>query len=166
VINTPLSAADYQAGYEAARAGRLPERFWTEMYLQTVYDESVAPAGKHTMSVFAQCVPYAFAEGDWETRRAEAGQVALDTIAHFTTDFPESVLAMEVLGPPDIEKRVGLTGGHIFQGECLPEYMWDKRLAHRTPMEGVYLCGACTHPGGGVVGLNGRNAAMEILNSP
>jgi phytoene dehydrogenase-like protein len=70
---------------------------------------------------------------------------------------------MEVLGPPDIERKVGLTGGHIFQGEILPQYMWDKRLAHRTPMPGVFLCGACTHPGGGVVGLNGRNAAMEIL---
>ncbi|HEU5169974.1 MAG TPA: hypothetical protein VFU46_05530 [Gemmatimonadales bacterium] len=73
---------------------------------------------------------------------------------------------MEVLGPPDIERRVGLTGGHIFPGEILPPYMWDRwdrRLAARTPMPGVYLCGACTHPGGSVIGINGRNAAMALL---
>ena len=69
----------------------------------------------------------------------------------------------QVLGPPDIEEKVGLTGGHIFQGECLPQYMWANRLAARTPMKGVYLCGACTHPGGSVIGINGRNAAMAVL---
>ena len=68
----------------------------------------------------------------------------------------------QVLGPPDIEEKVGLTGGHIFQGECLPEFMWSKRLTARTPMKGVYLCGACTHPGGSVIGINGRNAAMAV----
>jgi phytoene dehydrogenase-like protein len=71
---------------------------------------------------------------------------------------------VQVLGPPDIEREVGLTGGHIFQGECLPPYMWDQRLTPHTPMPGVFLCGACTHPGGSVIGVNGRNAAMEILN--
>jgi phytoene dehydrogenase-like protein len=73
------------------------------------------------------------------------------------------VIDAQVLGPPDIERKVGLTGGHIFQGECLPPYMWSKRLATRTPMTGVYLCGACTHPGGSVIGINGRNAAMAVL---
>jgi len=163
VINTPLTKAEYHAGYETARAGHLPKRMWTENYLQTVYDPSVAPKGRHTMSVFAQCVPYTFAEGNWDSRREEAGQLVIDAIAKHCHDFPESIIAKEVLGPPDIEKRIGLTGGHIFQGEILPDYMWDKRLAHRTPMPGIFLCGACTHPGGGVVALNGRNAAMEIL---
>jgi phytoene dehydrogenase-like protein len=124
----------------------------------------VAPDGLHTLSVFAQCVPYAFADGDWEARRAEVGQVVIDSLADYCSNLPDAIIDMEVLGPPDIERRVGLTGGHIFQGECLPDFMWDKRLAHRTPMPGVFLCGACTHPGGGVVAVNGRNAAMEILN--
>ncbi len=75
----------------------------------------------------------------------------------------KAIIAMEVLGPPDIERRVGLTGGQIFQGEILPEFMWDRRLAARTPMPGFYLCGAGTHPGGSVIGINGRNAAMEVL---
>jgi phytoene dehydrogenase-like protein len=68
-----------------------------------------------------------------------------------------------VLGPPDIEQKVGLTGGHIFQGECLPPYMWSNRLSARTPMAGFYMCGACTHPGGSVIAINGRNAAMAVL---
>jgi phytoene dehydrogenase-like protein len=75
----------------------------------------------------------------------------------------DAVVDAQVLGPPDIERKVGLTGGHIFQGECLPAYMWSNRLSARTPMKGVYLCGACTHPGGSVIGINGRNAAMAVL---
>ena len=71
--------------------------------------------------------------------------------------------ACEVLGPPDIEERIGLTGGHIFQGEALPEQMWDRRLTWRTPVEGLYMCGAATHPGGSVIALNGRGAAEAVL---
>jgi phytoene dehydrogenase-like protein len=77
--------------------------------------------------------------------------------------MPQAVLDAEALGPPDIEKKVGLTGGHIFQGECLPQFMWSKRLSAETPMAGVYLCGAGTHPGGSVIAVNGRNAAMAVL---
>ena len=67
------------------------------------------------------------------------------------------------MGPPDVEEKVGLTGGHIFQGEILPEQMWDQRFSARTGIDGVYLCGAATHPGGSVMGVNGRNAAMAVL---
>lgn len=164
-INTPLTKAQWQAGFEAARRGELPERLWTELYFQTVHDAGVAPAGLHTMSVFAQYVPYSFAEGSWETRREEVRRLGVESIARFVDNFPDAVIEVEVLGPPDIERKVGLTGGHIFQGECLPAYMWDRRLAYATPMDGVYLCGAATHPGGSVIGVNGRNAAMEILGA-
>ena len=164
VINTPLSAPQLHAAYQTARAGQLPARLWTEIYLQSVYDQSVAPAGTHTMSVFAQYAPTTFASGDWDSHRVAAGQLVIDAIARFCPSLPDAIIDHEVLGPPDIEARVGLTGGHIFQGECLPDYMWDKRFAQRTPMPGVFLCGACTHPGGGVVGINGRNAAMELLH--
>ena len=77
--------------------------------------------------------------------------MVVDSIARFCSNLPAAIIAMEVLGPPDIERRVGLTGGHIFQGEILPEHMWDRRLSARTPMAGVYLCGAGTHPGGSVI---------------
>jgi phytoene dehydrogenase-like protein len=165
-INTPLSKQQWREGFAAARRGELPERLWTELYFQTVHDPEVAPPGRHTMSVFAQYVPYRFAEGDWASRRDEVGALAVATIGRHVSNFPEAVLAVEVLGPPDIEEKVGLTGGHIFQGECLPEFMWSNRLDYRTPMAGVYLCGAATHPGGSVIAINGRNAAMRILAAP
>lgn len=162
-INTPLTKDEWRTFPARANAGELTERFWTELYFQTVHDDSVAPVGKHTMSVFAQYVPHTFATGTWDSRREEVANVALNSIGRYCTNFPAVVDKYEVLGPPDIEQKVGLTGGHIFQGECLPPYMWDQRLAYRTPMAGLYLCGACTHPGGSVIAINGRNAAMAIL---
>jgi phytoene dehydrogenase-like protein len=162
-INTPLTKDEWRACFETARAGELPERLWMELYFQSAHDPAVAPPGRHTMSVFAQYVPHTFARGDWDSRRAEVGERAIGSIGRYCRNLPEAVVEMHVLGPPDIEREVGLTGGHIFQGECLPAYMWDRRLAYRTPMTGVYLCGACTHPGGSVIAINGRNAAMEVL---
>lgn len=168
-INTPLSKVEWRAGFDAMRRGELPARLWTEQYFQTVHDASViAPdsphAGAHTMSVFSQYVPYAFADRrSWDEHREEVKRLGVASIGRFASNFPDAVIDVEVLGPPDIERRVGLTGGHIFQGECLPEFMWDRRLSYRTPMDGVWLCGACTYPGGSVIGINGRNAAVEIL---
>ncbi len=144
-------------------AGELPDHLWCELYFQSVHDSSVAPEGTHTMSVFAQYVPYKFAHGDWESRRSEVRALALKSLARFCSNIDTAVIDAQVLGPPDIEKKVGLTGGHIFQGECLPPYMYSRRLTARTPMKGFYLCGACTHPGGSVIGVNGRNAAMAVL---
>ncbi len=162
-INTPLTKEEWCQGFSLAQSGELPQRLWTELYFQSVHDATVAPAGKHIMSVFAQYVPYTLAQGDWESRREEVGALAISSIARFCSNLPEAIWAKEVMGPPDIERKVGLSGGHIFQGECLPAYMWDKRLSYRTPMDGVYLCGAATHPGGSVIAVNGRNAAMAIL---
>ncbi len=162
-VNTPLSKAEWKTGYTAARSGKLPDRLWTELYFQSVHDRSVAPHGTHTMSVFSQYVPYAFADGSWEQHRAAAKELALAAIGRFCTNIPHAVIDSEVMGPPDIEQKVGLAGGHIFQGECLPAYMWSNRLDAKTPMPGLYLCGACTHPGGSVIAMNGRNAAMRVL---
>jgi phytoene dehydrogenase-like protein len=160
-ITAGLDAA--QEAADACRRGR-PSIGFAELYFQTAYDPSVAPPGRHTMSVFAQYAPYELAEGDWESRRREIGERILDAIAVYAPDVHECVEYLEVLGPPDIERRIGLTGGHIFQGEALPEQMWDRRLDHRTPVEGLYLCGAATHPAGSVIALNGRNAAMAVLD--
>jgi phytoene dehydrogenase-like protein len=151
-----------QEAFEACKRGE-PAVAWAELYFQTAYDQSVAPAGHHVMSAFAQYAPYELAEGDWDSRREEIGELALDLIESYAPDLREYVLDMQVLGPPDIEERIGLTGGNIFQGETLPEQMWDRRLASRTPVDGLYLCGAATHPAGSVIGLNGRNAAMAVL---
>ncbi len=162
-INTPLTKAEWKAYPALANAGHLPPRLWTELYFQTAHDPTVAPPGMHIMSVFAQYVPHTFAQGNWDTRRDEVASVALASIGRYCSNLPDAVALYEVLGPPDIEQKVGLTGGHIFQGECLPPYLWDQRLRSQTPMPGVYLCGACTHPGGSVIAINGRNAAMQIL---
>lgn len=162
-INAPLTRGEWTSGYSAARRGELPDALWCELYFQSVHDRTVVPPGRHTMSVFAQYVPYTLAHGDWNTHREEVRDLALNSLGRFCSNIETAVVDVQVLGPPDIEKKVGLTGGHIFQGECLPEYMWSKRLTARTPMRGFYLCGACTHPGGSVIGVNGRNAAMVVL---
>ncbi|HEY1766281.1 MAG TPA: NAD(P)/FAD-dependent oxidoreductase [Terracidiphilus sp.] len=162
-INTPLTKEEWKSGFAAARRGELPEHLWCELYFQSVHDRSVAPAGRHTMSVFAQYVPYRLARGDWASRREQVRRLARQSLARFCRNVDTAIVDSQVLGPPDIEEKVGLTGGHIFQGECLPPYMWADRLSVRTPMPGVYLCGACTHPGGSVIGINGRNAAMAVL---
>ncbi|MGQ0804174.1 MAG: phytoene desaturase family protein [Actinomycetota bacterium] len=151
-----------QAAFEASRRGE-PAVEWCEVYFQTPYDPSVAPPGRHLMSVFAQYAPYELAEGGWDDRRDEIGDLVLAAIARFAPDVADCVEERQVLGPPDVEARIGLTGGHIFQGECLPDQMWERRFAPRTPIPGLYLCGAATHPGGSVIGINGRNAAMAVL---
>jgi phytoene dehydrogenase-like protein len=151
-----------QRGYEASRRGE-PAPVWCELYFQTAYDASVAPPGRHVMSVFAQYAPYRLARGSWEERREEVGDAVVASISRFAPDVAEVIEHRQVLGPPDIEATVGLSGGHIFQGECLPDQMWDRRFAPRTPVPGLYLCGAATHPGGSVIAANGRNAAMAVL---
>ncbi|MGC2162179.1 MAG: NAD(P)/FAD-dependent oxidoreductase [Silvibacterium sp.] len=162
-INAPLTKQEWKDGFAAAKRGELPAHLWCELYFQSVHDATVVPAGRHTMSVFAQYVPYAFAQGTWDERRDEVRRTALNSVGRFCSNLDTAVIDAQVLGPPDIEAKVGLTGGHIFQGECLPPFMWSNRLTARTPMPGVYLCGACTHPGGSVIGINGRNAAMAVL---
>ncbi len=151
-----------QEAFDACARGE-PRVAWAELYFQTAYDSSVAPPGAHVMSAFAQYAPYELAEGDWEGRRDEIGEQALDLIETYAPDLRECITETEVLGPPDVEERIGLTGGNIFQGETLPDQMWDRRLESRTPVEGLYLCGAATHPAGSVIALNGRNAAMAVL---
>jgi phytoene dehydrogenase-like protein len=151
-----------QEAFEASKRGE-PAVAWAELYFQTAYDPSVAPPGHHVMSAFAQYAPYELAEGDWDSRRDEIGELALDLIETYAPDLRDCLIETEVLGPPDIEERIGLTGGNIFQGETLPDQMWDRRLESRTPVEGLYLCGAATHPAGSVIALNGRNAAMAVL---
>ena len=162
-INTPLTKAEWKAAFAASRQGELPQHLWCELYFQSTHDPTLAGQGQHTMSVFTQYVPYRFARGTWQERREEVLRLALNSLARFCSNIDSAVVSTEVLGPPDIERTVGLTGGHIFQGECLPPFMWSNRLSARTPMPGVYLCGACTHPGGSVIGINGRNAAMAVL---
>ena len=159
-VTTGLDEA--QRAFAACEAGE-PTVGFGEVYVQTLLDPSVAPEGRHLMSVLGQYAPYALNGGGWQHRRDEVARQFIDLIGRFAPDFEDCLESFEVLGPPDIEQRIGLTGGHIFQGEVRPDQMWDRRLTPRTDVPGVYLCGAATHPAGSVVALNGRNAAMAVL---
>jgi phytoene dehydrogenase-like protein len=152
-----------QAAFESCDAGHAAVGYG-EVYFQTGYDPSPAPEGKHLMSVFGQYAPYAFADGgSWDDHRDAVAAQFVELIGAFAPDIESCIEHAEVLGPPDIEERIGLTGGHIFQGETMPDQMWEHRLSTRTPVPGLYLCGAATHPAGSVIALNGRNAAMAVL---
>jgi phytoene dehydrogenase-like protein len=158
-IGQPMD--DAQRAFEACTRGEVDPAF-AELYFHSAYDPSVAPAGKHTLSAFVQYGPYDLAEGTWDIRRDEIGRQVLGMIGEYC-DIEDCIDEVQVLGPPDIEKKVGLTAGHIFHGECTPDQMWTNRFPTRTTMDGVYLCGAATHPAGGVCSLNGRNAADAVL---
>jgi phytoene dehydrogenase-like protein len=161
VVDVTTGLAEAQRAFAACEAGE-PAVGFGEIYVQTGHDPSPAPAGRHLMSIFGQYAPYGLT-GGWAARREEVARQFIDLVARFAPDFPDCLESYEVLGPPDIEARVGLTGGHIFQGEVRPDQMWEHRLAPRTDVDGVYLCGAATHPAGSVIALNGRNAAMAVL---
>jgi phytoene dehydrogenase-like protein len=160
-VNVTGGADAMDRACRLAQAGDVADELWCELYFQTVADPSVAPEGRHVMSAFCQYVPYAF---DWDTRRDEIADRVEASIERFAPGFRDLVEHREALAPPDVERKIGLTGGHIFQGECLPQFMWDRRLPYRTGAEGVYLCGAGTHPGGSVIAVNGRNAAQAVLH--
>jgi phytoene dehydrogenase-like protein len=160
-VSIALPLDDAQDAFVQCTRG-IPAPGFAELYFQTAYDPTVAPPAKHTMSAFVQYAPYELAEGTWDQRRDAIGQQILAMIGRHC-DVEDLVEHIEVLGPPDIEQRIGLTGGHIFQGECTPDQMWWRRMHPREPGPGVYLCGAATHPAGSVIGLNGRNAAQAVL---
>jgi phytoene dehydrogenase-like protein len=158
-VDVTTGVDDAQRAFERCARGE-PAVGFGEIYVQTGYDPTPAPPGRHLMSVFGQYAPYDF---DWANRRDEVASQFIDLIARFAPDFPDVLEHYEVLGPPDIEARIGLTGGNIFQGETMPDQMWEHRLSARTPVPGLYMCGAATHPAGSVIALNGRNAAMAVL---
>ena len=153
---------DAQRCFEACDRGE-PAVGFGEIYIQTGYDPTPAPPGRHLLSVFGQYAPYELANGTWDDRRDDVARQFIQLIDRFAPGFEDRLESYEVLGPPDIESRIGLTGGNIFQGEVTPDQMWEDRLTPRTPIPGFYLCGAATHPGGSVIALNGRNAAMAVL---
>jgi phytoene dehydrogenase-like protein len=158
-IDVTGSLDEAQRAFEACARGDVRIDFG-EIYIQTGYDPSPAPENRHLLSVFGQYGSYDY---DWANQRDAVARQFIDLISRFAPGFEDRLEAYEVLGPPDIEQRIGLTGGNIFQGEVTPDQMWEHRLRPRTPIPGFYFCGAATHPGGSVIALNGRNAAMAVL---
>jgi phytoene dehydrogenase-like protein len=167
---TVSPSIDYlEEACSAAAEGRPAERMFLEAWIQTATEEGLAPEGKHTLSVFAQYVPYDLAEGTWDERRDEVGDKVLETLERYAPGLIDLVEDRLVLGPPDLEDRFALTGGNIFHGELLPEWLFDRRPSsawhrYRLPLARLYLCGSGAHPGGGVCGAPGRNAARAVLS--
>jgi len=160
---------DYlERAFDDARAGRPSRAPILECTLPSVVDPTVAPPGRHLMSMFVQYAPYRLAGGSWDEERERFAQRCFDLLEEHAPGFRRSILAHEVLAPPDLERRFDLTGGNIFQGAMTLSQLFSMRpfpgaAAYRTPIENLYLCGAAAHPGGGVMGAPGRNAAREML---
>ena len=153
----------------AADSGHPAEKMFIEAWMQSASEPELAPEGKHTLSIFAQYAPYELSEGTWDTRREEIGDLVIATLEEYAPGLSDLIEHRLVLGPPDLEERFALTGGNIFHGEILPDWLFDKRPAnawhqYRSPLPGLYLCGSGAHPGGGVCGAPGRNAARAVVS--
>ena len=156
-----------EKAYDEAKYGRWSSQPFLEAVIPTVYDDSIAPPGKHIMSVFCQFGPYELKEGTWDTEKEKFGDRVTEIFTRYAPNFRNAVLHRQVISPLDLERDFTLTHGNIFQGDMTLDQLFFMRPVpgwadYRTPVRGLYLCGACTHPGGGVMGAAGHNAAREI----
>lgn len=154
--------------YDTAKFGDLPEELWVDCVISSNADDSLAPAGKHIMTCFVQYVPYRLREGNWDEKRELLGDLVVKKIGEYAPNVPHSIIARQVLTPLDLERTYGLTEGNIFHGDLRLEQLFFMRPVagwsqYRTPIDGLYLCGAGAHPGGGVTGAPGHNAAHQVL---
>ena len=154
--------------FDEAKRGHFSSKPFMETLFQSVRDPSVAPPGKHTMTCFVQYAPYELKGTTWPEARPTVADTILDTLEGFAPNIRTVVRHFQLLSPVDLERELGLTGGSIFQGDITPDQILTLRpvpgwSGYRTPLPGLYLCGAAAHPGGGVMGAPGRNAALEIL---
>ncbi|MDX6529419.1 MAG: hypothetical protein QOH41_1709 [Blastocatellia bacterium] len=157
-----------ERAYDDAKYGRYSRRPYIDIVIPSLTDPSIAPPGKHVMSCFVQYAPYNLKEGNWDEQREAFGDTVIDTIAEHAPNIRDIVLHRQVLTPLDIERDFGLSEGNIFQGELTLEQLFFLRpvpgwAQYRSPIRNLYMCGSATHPGGGIMGASGRNAAMEIL---
>jgi phytoene dehydrogenase-like protein len=160
---------DYmERAYDDAKYGRYSRRPYVDIVIPSLTDPSVAPPGKHVMSCFVQYAPYHLQGSDWESERDRFGDTVIDTLAEHAPNIKDIILHRQVLTPLDLEREFGLTEGNIFHGELTREQLFFLRpvagwAQYRTPIRNLYLCGSGAHPGGGVMGAPGRNAALAIL---
>jgi len=154
--------------YDIAKFGEIPEELWVDCVVSSNADPSLAPSGKHILTCFVQYVPYHLREGTWDEKRDLLGDRVIKKIAEYAPNVPTAIVARQVLTPLDLERTYGLTEGNIFHGDLRLEQLFFMRPVsgwsqYRTPVDGLYLCGAGTHPGGGVTGAPGHNAAHQVL---
>ena len=154
--------------YDIAKWGEIPEDLWVDCVVASNVDPTLAPAGTHVMTCFVQYVPYQLREGTWDEKRDVLGKRVLAKIARYAPNVPGAVEAMQVITPLDLERTYGLTEGNIFHGDLNIEQLFFMRpvpghSGFRTPIDGLYLCGAGVHPGGGVTGAPGYGAAHRVM---
>ena len=160
---------DYlERAYEDAKHGWYSSRPFLTPVVPTIVDTTLAPEGKHVVNLFGGHAPYTLKGGDWASQKDTFKQTVFDTLEEHAPGFSSDVIEAQLLVAPDIERIVGLPQGHIFQGELSPDQLFFQRPVsgyadYRTPVQGLYVCGASMHPGGGVSGIPGHNAAREVL---
>ena len=160
---------DYlERAFDASKYGEFSAAPYLDLTIPSLLDPSLAPAGKHVLSAHVQFAPYKLKKGNWDTRRKALGEAVIKTIAAYSPNFAELVEASQVITPQDLETKYGFTGGHIFHGELALDQLFTMRpvldwARYKTPIRGLFLCGSGTHPGNGLTGASGANAAREII---
>jgi phytoene dehydrogenase-like protein len=154
--------------YDRHREGEIPDRLWVDCVTASNVDDTLAPPGAHVMTAFVQYVPYELRRGTWDERRDELLRKVVARIEEHAPGFPGTIEAAQVLTPLDLERTYGLTEGNIFHGDLHIGQLFSMRplpawSRYRTPVEGLYLCGAGAHPGGGVTGAPGYGASHAAL---
>ena len=160
---------DYlEQAFDASKYGMWAERPFLECTVPSLADPDLAPAGRHVMSIYAQYAPWRLRERSWDEARDALARDVINTLARYSPDLPSLIVAAQTITPADLEREYGYSGGHIHHGEMALDQLYVMRpllgwAQYRTPIRGLYLCGAGTHPGGGITGANGANAARVIL---
>jgi phytoene dehydrogenase-like protein len=160
---------DYlERAFDASKYGEFSSAPWLDVTIPTILDPSLAPAGKQVLSAYVQFAPYNLKEGNWESRREEFGDTVIRTLSTYAPNLPGLVEAVQVITPKDLESTYGFTGGHIYHGELALDQLFTMRpvldwARYKTPIRGLFLCGSGTHPGNGLTGASGANAAREII---
>src|SRR5580692_8402449 len=159
---------DYlERAFDESKYGNFSKQPYLEATIPSLTDPTLAPDGKHVISIYMQYAPYKL-KGDWDQQREALGQTVVQTLAQYAPDLPGLILAQQIITPRDLEEKYGLTGGQIFHGELALDQFFTMRplldwARYRTPIQNLYLCGSGTHPGAGLTGGSGANAAREIL---
>ena len=160
---------DYlERAFDAAKYGDYSPKPYLDITIPSLTDSSLAPKGAHVMSINVQFAPYKLKKGDWDSRREELGDTVVNVLSEYAPNLKDLIVRQQVITPLDLEQEYGLSGGHIFHGEqTLDQFFVFRPLIgwaqYRTPIQGLYLCGAGTHPGGGVTGGPGANASREVI---
>jgi phytoene dehydrogenase-like protein len=160
---------DYlERAFDASKYGEYSPAPYLDVSIPSILDPSMAPRGRHVMSIHVQYAPFKLRSGDWNSQREAFGDNVVNTLAQYAPDLPELILGGHVITPGDLEETYGLTGGHPFHGEMSLDQIFTMRpmlgsARYRTPIRGLYLCGSGTHPGNGLTGASGYNAAREIV---